>query len=144
MVDGAFDPLHAGHIDYFKQARQYGPLLCNLAPDTYIRTKHPVLLPAEQRIAVIDALRDISWTHLGDHGTEAVIEQIRPLAYVKGKDWEGRLPERQVALCQRLGIPIVFVETISESSSRLLRAVQGTSAGHPTSASHSGNAHHGS
>ena len=48
MVDGAFDPLHHGHIEYFKAARGLGvPLLCNVASDRYVRTKHPPLLPED-------------------------------------------------------------------------------------------------
>lgn len=121
MVDGAFDPLHAGHIAYFHAAAALGkPLLCNVASDQYVSTKHPPLLPAAQRVTVIDALRDIALTHLNEHDTEAVLEQLRPYAYIKGKDWEGRLPTRQVALCNRLGIRLVFLDTVQESSSRLL------------------------
>ena len=40
MVDGAFDPLHAGHIEYFERAAGLGlPLLCNLASDRYLEGK---------------------------------------------------------------------------------------------------------
>lgn len=57
MVDGAFDPLHHGLVAYFRQARALaGPLLCNIAPDSYVVTKHPLLLPAEHRALVIDAV----------------------------------------------------------------------------------------
>ena len=46
MVDGAFDPLHHGHIEYFNRAREVsGSLLCNIAPDSYTAAKHPPLLP---------------------------------------------------------------------------------------------------
>ena len=39
MVDGAFDPLHQGHVEYFNRAREIGgALLCNIAPEA-----HPVL-----------------------------------------------------------------------------------------------------
>ena len=50
MVDGAFDPLHRGHIEYFRAAaEQLGvPLLCNVASDRYVWTKHPPLLPEDQ------------------------------------------------------------------------------------------------
>ena len=55
MVDGAFDPLHAGHIEYFRAATALGsPLLCNIAPDRYVRAKHPALLPVEQRVEILD------------------------------------------------------------------------------------------
>jgi cytidyltransferase-like protein len=124
MVDGAFDPLHAGHIEYFRSAAALGhQLLCNLASDAYIRTKHAPLLPEGQRLAVIGALRDIAYTHLNEHDTETVLERLRPLAYIKGNDWNGRLPTRQVDLCDRLGIRIVFLDTgVRESSTSLLRS----------------------
>jgi cytidyltransferase-like protein len=123
MVDGAFDPLHAGHVEYFRAAAALGrPLLCNVASDRYVRTKHPPLLPDWQRAIVIDALRDVAYTHVNEHDTETVLEQLRPYAYVKGKDWEGRLPPRQVDICGRLGIRICFLDTVRDSSTRLLRA----------------------
>ena len=88
MVDGAFDPLHHGHIEYFRQARQLGwPLLCNIAPDTYLQTKHTPLLPAEQRAEVLDALRYIDYTHERLWKAEVVIRELHPVVFIKGKDW---------------------------------------------------------
>ena len=93
MVDGAFDPLHHGHVEYFQRARAHaGALLCNIAPDSYTRAKHPPLLPAAQRAAVIDALRPIDHTHVSAVGTAEVLRELQPTHYIKGKDWEGRLP----------------------------------------------------
>ena len=123
LVDGAFDPLHAGHLAYFDAALALGaPLLCRVAADDYVRTKHPPLLPHWQRVLVVDALRSIAVTYQDTHAVETVLEQLRPRAYVKGRDWAGRLPPRQVELCGRLGIQIVFVETLQESSTRLLES----------------------
>jgi cytidyltransferase-like protein len=125
MVDGAFDPLHAGHIAYFRAAAALGvPLLCNVAADDYVRTKHPLLLPGHQRARVIDALRDITLTHLNETDTTTVLEQLRPRAYIKGADWMDKLPPGQIAICGELGIEIVYLETVSESSSRLLQAMR--------------------
>jgi cytidyltransferase-like protein len=122
MVDGAFDPLHAGHIEYFRAAAALGsPLLCNLASDRYVRTKHRPLLPETQRAVIIDALRDIAYTHVSESDTETVLEQLRPRRYVKGKDWEGRLPPRQIEICARWNIEICYLDTVRDSSSRLLR-----------------------
>jgi cytidyltransferase-like protein len=124
MVDGAFDPLHAGHIAYFRTAATLGqPLLCNIAADHYVWTKHPPLLPEDQRVTVIDALRDIAFTHLNYSDTESVLQQLRPAAYIKGVDWKGRLPRRQIEMCDRFGIRIIYLETILDSSSRLLQAL---------------------
>jgi cytidyltransferase-like protein len=121
MVDGAFDPLHAGHIEYFRAAAGLGvPLLCNVASDAYVATKHPPLLPEEQRAVVVDAIRYIAYTHINRVDTETILEHLRPKYYIKGKDWEGRLPPRQVEICGRLGIGIVYLDTVRDSSSRLL------------------------
>jgi cytidyltransferase-like protein len=123
MVDGAFDPLHRGHIEYFRAATTLQlPLLCNVASDRYVRTKHPPLLPDDQRAAIVDAIRYISYTHVNQVDTEAVLRELRPRFYVKGKDWEGRLPAAQVDICREHGIDIVYLDTVTDSSSRLLRA----------------------
>ena len=122
MVDGAFDPLHRGHIEYFRAASEQLvlPLLCNVASDAYVRTKHPPLLPEDQRAAVVDAIRYISYTHINEYDTETILRQLRPRYYVKGKDWEGRLPPEQVRICAEHGIGVVFLDTVTESSSRIL------------------------
>jgi cytidyltransferase-like protein len=122
MVDGGFDPLHAGHIAYFRAARALGwPVLCNVSGDHYVRSKHEPLLPEEQRVTVLAALRDIDYVHLSNDTTANVLRRLRPVAYVKGEDWRGRLPAEQVRLCAELGIEIVFLDTVVDSSSRLLR-----------------------
>ena len=122
MVDGAFDPLHRGHIEYFAAAAQLGlPLLCNVASDRYVRTKHPPLLPEDQRAAVVDAIRYIAYTHLNQFDTETILRALQPRYYVKGKDWAGRLPAEQVAICAEHHIEIVYLDTVTDSSSRLLR-----------------------
>jgi cytidyltransferase-like protein len=122
MVDGAFDPLHRGHIEYFRAASALEvPLLCNVASDAYVRTKHPPLLPEEQRAAVVDAIRYISYTHVNRFDTETILRELRPRYYVKGKDWEGRLPAAQVDICAAHGIEVVYLDTVLDSSSRLLK-----------------------
>ena len=122
MVDGAFDPLHRGHIEYFRAAAELGvPLLCNVASDDYVSTKHPPLLPEDQRAAVVDAIRYISYTHVNRFDTETVLRELRPRYYVKGKDWDGRLPAEQVAICSEHAIGIVYLDTVLDSSSRLLQ-----------------------
>jgi cytidyltransferase-like protein len=122
MVDGAFDPLHRGHIEYFRAATAAVdvPLLCNVASDRYVKTKHPPLLPEEQRAAVVDAIRFIAYTHINQFDTETILRELRPKYYVKGKDWDGRLPPEQVRICAEHGIGIVYLDTVLESSTRLL------------------------
>ena len=123
MVDGAFDPLHHGHIEYFKAARALGvPVLCNIASDRYVRTKHRPLLTETQRAAIIDAIRYVDYVHIYQIDTETVLRQLRPKYYVKGSDWRERgLPPEQVVICREHGIEIVYLDTVMDSSSRLLK-----------------------
>ncbi len=123
MVDGAFDPLHHGHIQYFKAARELGvPVLCNVASDRYVRTKHRPLLTETQRAVVIDAIRYVDYVHIYQIDTETVLRQLRPKYYVKGADWRTRgLPPEQHAICLEHDIGIVYLDTMLDSSSRLLK-----------------------
>lgn len=122
MVDGAFDPLHRGHIEYFRAASALdAPLLCNVASDRYVRTKHPPLLPEDQRAAIVDAIRYVAYTHINQFDTETILRELRPRYYVKGRDWQGRLPPEQVAICSEHGIGIVYLDTVLDSSSRILQ-----------------------
>ena len=121
MVDGGFDPLHAGHIVYFKAAAALGaPVLCNVASDRYVARKHAPLLPEAQRLQIIESICYIDHVHLNEHGTETILRQLQPKHYVKGKDWEGRLPQEQVEICAELGIEVVYLDTVLDSSTRLL------------------------
>jgi cytidyltransferase-like protein len=121
MVDGAFDPLHRGHIEYFRAASELGvPLLCNVASDRYVRTKHVPLLPEDHRAAVVDAIRFIAYTHINEFDTETILRELQPRYYVKGRDWVGRLPPDQVTICAEHGIEVVYLDTVLDSSSRIL------------------------
>lgn len=121
MVDGGFDPLHAGHVEYFEAAAALGmPVLCNVSGDRYVSRKHPPLLPEAHRVRLIDALRPISYTYLAQSSTEDTLRRLQPRYYVKGDDWRDRLPAAEVEACSALEIEIVFLDTVTDSSSQIL------------------------
>jgi bifunctional ADP-heptose synthase (sugar kinase/adenylyltransferase) len=121
MVDGGFDPLHDGHVRYFAAAAALGlPVLCNASPDSWVDMKHAPLLPQDRRAVVLDALRDIAYVHVSSVSTVEVLEALRPRHYAKGEDWRGRLPEPERDVCLRLGIEVVYLDTITSSSTTLL------------------------
>jgi cytidyltransferase-like protein len=122
MVDGGFDPLHQGHVEYFRVAAALlrTPVLCNVASDTYVAKKHPPLLPEAQRAAVIDALRYVDLTHVSHTSTAEGLRELQPLYYVKGIDWRDRLPPEELDICRTLGIEVVYVDTPIDSSSEIL------------------------
>jgi D-beta-D-heptose 7-phosphate kinase/D-beta-D-heptose 1-phosphate adenosyltransferase len=122
MVSGGFDPLHPGHIAYFRAAAALGvPLLCNVSNDEWVARKHPPLLTHAERIEVIDAIRFVAYTHAEQTTTGEVLELLRPRYFAKGADWRGRLPEDELAVCQALGVEIVFLDTVVDSSTAVLR-----------------------
>lgn len=121
MVDGGFDPIHAGHIEYFRAASELGlPVLCSVSPDAFVARKHPPLLPQAERAAVIDAIRWVEYTHAATLSTEGVLRTLRPRYYAKGDDWRGKLPEGETDACRDLGIEIVHLDTVRNSSSRIV------------------------
>jgi bifunctional ADP-heptose synthase (sugar kinase/adenylyltransferase) len=121
MVDGGFDPLHGGHVAYFKAAAELGlPVLCNVAGDDWVSRKHVPLLPQAERAAVIDAIRWIELVHLSGSTTRDVLAELEPRFYAKGADWEGRLPADEAELCAERGIKVVYLDTVLNSSTAIL------------------------
>jgi bifunctional ADP-heptose synthase (sugar kinase/adenylyltransferase) len=122
MVSGGFDPLHVGHVAYLRAAAGLGlPVLCNVSSDEWVSRKHPPLLTSGERVQVIDAIRFVDYTHAEQTTTEAVLAQLRPRYFAKGADWRDRLPEGERAVCADNGIEIVFLETVLDSSTDVLR-----------------------
>jgi cytidyltransferase-like protein len=122
MVSGGFDPLHPGHLAYFRAAAELGaPLLCNVSSDEWVGRKHVPLLTQSERVQLIDALEMVDYVHAEQGTTAEVLELLRPLHFAKGVDWEGRLPEDELAVCTEYGIDIVLLDTLVDSSTDVLR-----------------------
>ena len=122
MVSGGFDPLHPGHVAYFRAASELGPpLLCNVSSDEWVARKHPPLLTQPERIELIDAIRYVAYTHAEQTKTAEVLERLRPRYFAKGADWRDRLPEDERDVCDRHGIEVVFLDTVLDSSTDVLR-----------------------
>lgn len=120
MVDGGFDPLHAGHVEYFRAAAELGlPVLCNVSADDWIARKHPVLLPQAERVEIVDAIRFVAYAHASSVPTVDILRALRPHYFAKGADWEGRLPADEQEACAELGIHLRFLDTVRGSSTAI-------------------------
>jgi cytidyltransferase-like protein len=64
VVTGGFDPLHSGHIEYFRAAKQLGDLLIvGLNSDAWLaRKKGQPFMPLEERRAIVGSLKDVHST----------------------------------------------------------------------------------
>jgi glycerol-3-phosphate cytidylyltransferase-like family protein len=121
MVDGGFDPLHPGHVAYFEAAAGAGlPVLCNVSPDDWVVRKHTPLLAQDERAAIIDAIRWISYTHLSRTSTAEVLRALAPRYYAKGADWRGRLPAEELEACADVGTEVLYLDTVLGSSTGIL------------------------
>ena len=59
LVTGGFDPLHSGHLEYFKAAKQLGQyLIVGVNSDKWLeRKKGKAFMPMKERIAIIEMLQ---------------------------------------------------------------------------------------
>lgn len=121
LVAGGFDPLHEGHVEYFRAAGKFGlPVLCSVDPDSYVQRKHPPLLRHEQRCAIIDALRNIDYTYANPGSTAEVLRALKPRYFIKGNDWTGQLPVEEQEICVSSNIEVRHVDTKLNSSSAIV------------------------
>jgi cytidyltransferase-like protein len=121
MVDGGFDPIHPGHIEYFRAAADLGmPVVCNVASDEWVGRKHRPLLTQAERGAVLDAVRWLDFVHLSSTSTAEVLRTLRPRYYAKGSDWRGRLPGEEQQVCEEVGVEVVFLDTVRDSSTAIV------------------------
>ncbi len=122
MVSGGFDPLHPGHVAYFRAAAELGlPVLCNVSDDSWVARKHPPLLTQAERVQVIDAIRFVDYVHAEQTRTEEVLRLLRPRYFAKGADWRGRLPAEELRACEEHGIEVAYLDTVVDSSTDVLR-----------------------
>lgn len=130
LVSGAFDPLHYGHVRYLRAAAQHAdahqlPLVVAVAPDEYVRRRHPLLQRLEERMEMIDALRGVAFVLPQESEQLAeTIRRVRPRYVVKGTDWKTHgLPADEVAAIEEVGAELVWTEISPDvSSSDLLHA----------------------
>ena len=79
LVTGGFDPLHSGHIDYFKAAKRLGDILVvGVNSDSWLRRKKGrEFLPSYERVQIIENLRMVDHCILFNDTEDHAIEAIR-------------------------------------------------------------------
>jgi cytidyltransferase-like protein len=79
LVTGGFDPLHTGHIAYFKAAKELGDtLVVGINSDSWLtRKKGAPFMSSTERIAIIENLRVVDHCLLFDDNDGSAKEAIR-------------------------------------------------------------------
>ncbi|MHA1868728.1 MAG: adenylyltransferase/cytidyltransferase family protein [Candidatus Heimdallarchaeaceae archaeon] len=110
-ASGYFNPLHAGHVEYFKLAKALGDtLIVILNNDEQLKLKgRKPFMPLEERKKILEAIKYVDEVFISIDKDKSVcksLEKIRPDIFAKGGDrFAHEIPEKQV--CKELGIVIV-------------------------------------
>ena len=93
FTNGCFDIIHAGHVQYLREAKALGDLLIvGVNSDRSVRAikgdRRPII-PEEERLEVLSALECVDYLILFDDPTPLrLIQEIGPDVLVKGEDWK--------------------------------------------------------
>ncbi len=130
VVSGYFDPMHRGHVEYLKLAKQLGDkLVVILNNDKQAELKKgKVFMPLEDRKAVLDAIQFVDEVFVSvdeDMSVCKSLEAINPDIFANGGDRKNEeIPEAEI--CRRLSIEIIdgLGEKV-QSSSELIKSSEG-------------------
>lgn len=80
VATGTFDILHPGHLFYLEESKKLGDeLFVIVARDANVKHKPHPIIPEDQRLAMVAALKPVDHAMLGDQSDMFLpIEKIRP------------------------------------------------------------------
>ena len=130
-VSGYFDPIHIGHIEYFKKSKGIADKLMVIVnnDDQAILKKGKAFMPAKERMKIIQELKCVDYVVLSVDTDRTVCKTLatvdpKPTYFCNGGDQNNNsIPE--AAICNELGIELLdgFGEKI-QSSSWLIKGVK--------------------
>ena len=118
IVSGGFDPLHSGHLTYFKHAKKLGDkLVVGINSDQWLLDKKGKnFLPFEERLALVEAIKDVDEAIAFNDEDSSAVNLIKIVSckynndmiiFANGGDRKGdNVPE--VALCEELDIQMLW------------------------------------
>jgi D-beta-D-heptose 7-phosphate kinase/D-beta-D-heptose 1-phosphate adenosyltransferase len=79
VVSGGFDPIHSGHIAYFKAARELGDqLVVGVNSDEWlIRKKGKAFMPIHERQAVVQSIKYVDYVIRFDDNDDSAIMLLK-------------------------------------------------------------------
>ena len=115
FVSGCYDLLHSGHVEFFRQAAQYGDLYVGIGSDeTILHYKnHKTLYPEKERLFMVKAIRYVkdAFINDGDGVMDFVgtVERVKPDIFVVNED--GSTEEKR-RFCEEHGIEYVVLQRL--------------------------------
>ena len=113
FVSGCYDLLHSGHVEFFRQAAQYGDLYVGIGSDeTILHYKnHKTLYPEEERLFMVKAIRYVkdAFINQGSGVMDFIptVEALKPDVFVVNADGSNDQKRR---FCEERGIEYVVLQ----------------------------------
>ena len=134
FVSGCYDLLHSGHVEFFKQASQFGDLYVGIGSDaTYLEYKHrKPMFPQEERLFMVQNIKAVKEAYINE-GSGVIdfiptLDIVKPDIFVVNAEG-GSDTKRQ--LCEERGIQYIELqrtpaEGLQARSSSSLKAALST------------------
>lgn len=113
FVSGCYDLLHSGHVEFFKQASQFGNLYVGIGSDaTYQEYKHrKPMFPEEERLFMVQSVRYVKEAYI-NKGSGVIdfiptLDMVKPDVFVVNA--EGGSDEKR-QLCAERGIEYIELQ----------------------------------
>ncbi len=113
FVSGCYDLLHSGHVEFFRQASQYGDLYVGIGSDQTILgyKHHKTFYPEQERLFMVKSIKYVkdAYINQGDGIMDFVptIDIVKPDIFVVNADGSS---ESKRQFCQERGIEYVVLQ----------------------------------
>ncbi len=113
FVSGCYDLLHSGHVEFFRQASQYGDLYVGIGSDSTIeRLKgHKTMYNEQERLFMVQAIRYVkdAYINQGDGMLDFLptLDIVHPDCLVVNEDGDR---EEKRALCRERGMEYIVLK----------------------------------
>ena len=113
FVSGCYDLLHSGHVEFFRQAAEYGDLYVGIGADeTILHYKgHKTLYPEQERLFMVKAIRYVKEAYInqgsGILDFVPTLDIVKPDMLVVNTDGAS---EAKAQLCRERGMEYVVLE----------------------------------
>ena len=113
FVSGCYDLLHSGHVEFFRQASQYGDLYVGIGSDaTVLHYKnHKTLYPEQERLFMVKSIRYVkdAFINQGDGVMDFIptVDALKPDIFVVNADGGS---EEKRRFCEERGMEYVVLQ----------------------------------
>ena len=115
FVSGCYDLLHSGHVEFFKQAAQFGDLYVGIGSDKTIAALkgHKTMYSEQERLFMVRAIRYVKEAYInqGDGYLDFLptLDLVKPDCLVVNEDGDR---EEKRALCRERGMEYIVLKRI--------------------------------